>query len=488
MSSKKPSSEPDDLFRSIPPQEQFHAFPAMDAFPQEAIAFLTGNAPSGPTKAPKTVSVSEVSAPRRTRPGPEGPRPDTKPLTKPVTTPDAAPVERTHSQSGNRKEDRSADQKHSLTISQSLDHSLNHAQTTSQDHTSNQTQGLSQSQTQDHTPNREFSSETGYTVLDRINANQRRVLCHLLRVKPEIIKMAHIARAVNLGENTTRTIMRRLAALEFLTFKKARDGNIQGVRIVFNHPRCAPFEAADVMDQTLGHSVSTTLSNTPSHSLNHTSNQSFGQSFGQPFTTPDARPDTRPDPQTPSRIEKKDSFYPGGEKQKDDPCLDGWTDDLLATMWPQVFEAGFRLEHLGRVLAARAKIGKTLDRDMLTVSLDRADWELERFGRLADLGNGEKVKNPQAYLFTALARWGALRPHPDYVSREEVEAEAAAREIERRRKAAKLVEEALFASWREALDPAELEDLLRACPGGPKDVWLKNHWRTHVRPAKDAGA
>ena len=488
MSSKKPSTEPDDLFRSIPPQEQFHAFPALDAFPREAIAFLTGNAPTGPTKPPRGVSVSEVLAPRRDGPGSVRPRPDTRPNTRPVAKPLATPVEGTDSQTPNRKKDHSADQKQNLSTNQTINHTLDHSQHIAQNLSLDHTQNPSQSRTQDRTPDRPVTLETGYTPLDRLNANQRRVLCHLLRVKPEIIKMAHIARAVNLGENTTRTIMRRLAALDFLTFKKARDGNIQGVRIAFNHPRCAPFEAADVLNQTQDHSVGISLNNTLGQSLNHSQNQLLNHSFGRPLTTPDSRPDIRPDPQTPSRKDRKDSFYPGGEDQGDDPCLDGWTDDLLATMWPKVFEAGFRLEHLRRVLAARAKIGKTLDRDMLAVSLDRADWELERFGRLTELATGEKVKNPQAYLFTALARWGALRPHPDYVSREEVEAEAAAKEIERRRKAAKLVEEALFASWREALDPAALEDLLRGCPGGPKDVWLKNHWRTHVRPAKDAGA
>lgn len=480
MSSKKPSPEPDDLFRSIPPQEQFHAFPALDAFPREAIAFLTGNAPAGTRRPMEPSRASDISGPRPASP----PRPDTRPVTKPLATPDTTPVERTHSHTANRKEDRSTDQKQSLPINQTTSHSPNQTQDDTRDHTKDH----SPSHTQNHSSDQTLSVEIGYTPLDRLNANQRRVLCHLLRVKPEIIKMAHIARAVNLGENTTRTIMRRLAALDFLTFKKARDGNIQGVRIAFNHPRCAPFEAADVFGQTQDHTLNTSLSNTISYSLDQTLSRTLNQSFSQPVTPPHQKPDTRPDPRTPSRIDRKDSFYPGGEDQESDPCLDGWTDDLLATMWPKVFEAGFRLEHLRRVLAARVKIGKTLDRDMLAVSLDRADWELERFDRLTELANGEKVKNPQAYLFTALARWGALRPHPDYVSREEVEAEAAAKEIERRRKAAKLVEEALFASWREGLDPAELEDLLRGCPGGPKDVWLKNHWRTHVRPAKDAGA
>ncbi|NMC50075.1 MAG: hypothetical protein GYA47_11735 [Desulfovibrio sp.] len=484
MSSKKPSSEPDDLFHSIPPQEQFHAFPALDAFPREAIAFLTGNAPSGTRRPTEPNRASEISGPRPASP----PRPDTRPVTKPLATPDTTPIERAHSHTGDRKEDLSAGQKQSLSTDHTIDHSQSQTQDSTQDHTQDVTKDHSPSRTQDHTSDRTLSAEFGYTPLDRLNANQRRVLCHLLRVKPEIIKMAHIARAVNLGENTTRTIMRRLAALDFLTFKKARDGNIQGVRIAFNHPRCAPFEAADVIDQTQNQTLNLSLGHTTGHTINQSTYNTINQSFAQPVTPPYQRPDTRPAPQTPSRIDRKDSFYPGGEDQESDTCLDGWTDDLLATMWPKVFEAGFRLEHLRRVLAARVKIGKTLDRDMLAVSLDRADWELERFGRLTELANGEKVKNPQAYLFTALARWGALRPHPDYVSREEVEAEAAAREIERRRKAAKLVEEALFASWREALDPAELEDLLRGCPGGPKDVWLKNHWRTHVRPAKDAGA
>jgi len=480
VSSKKTKPEPDDLFRSIPPQEQFHAFPALDAFPREAIAFLTGQlpAPERPDPKPRPPQKNDATTPKKEKKAAKSSvKPGPKPAAKPQTRPHSKPVSRPHSQPHSKPLSHTLDQSLDHTLSHTLDQSLDHtlSQTLDQplDHTLSQT--LDQSL--DHTPLGKPQKIPGNTPADRLNDNQRNVLSYLLAVKPEIIRFAHIAYAVSLRENTIRTIMRRLAALDFLTFKKARDGNIQGIRVAFNHPRCEAFQTSAKSDHKQGQTLDHTLSQT----LDHTLSQSLDHTLGQP----DTRPHSKPDSFSPIKIDREESIYLLKEQK---PCLKGWTDAFVDAMWPRVFAAGFRMEHLRSVLAARAKIGKGLDRDMLAVSLDRADWELERFGSLTDLGSGEKVKNTQGYLFTALARWGVLRPHPEYVSREELEAENAAKEIERRKQAAKLAEQALFVSWREALDPAELETLLLTCPGGPKEVWLKNHWRKNVRSGKDSGA
>ena len=146
-------------------------------------------------------------------------------------------------------------------------------------------------------------------------------------------------------------------------------------------------------------------------------------------------------------------------------------------IWPAVRKAGFRVEQIRQAAAARSRLDKALDLESVRLSLDRADWELETLGRLTELSSGEAVKNPQAYVFTALARWGVLRAHPDYVSREEVEAASAAEELKRRREAAAKLEDARFDAWRAGLGEEELTKALAGCPGGPKEQWLRNYWR-----------
>jgi hypothetical protein len=317
----------------------------------------------------------------------------------------------------------------------------------------------------------------------KLNDNQRRILSFLLSARPYIITFSGIAAAVGMGEASVRTILRRLATLHFLTFRKARDGNLQGVRISFNQELCEAFrvgmERLSKQDHTLGQSLDHTLSQSQGQTEGHTPSQSPDQ--------PDSRPHSEPVCSAPLLRKKEGikSFLPGEEVDEDkktaSPFAD-FTDAFLSLVWPRAFEAGFRQEELARVVQARITLGKPLDRDMVAVSLDRADWELEKFGCLSDLASGEKVRNPQAYLFTALARWGVLRPHPEYVSREEELAAQAHKELENRREAKKLLEEKLFAAWRDSLDASALDDVMRGFPGGPREVWLKNHWRKHVRP------
>ena len=84
-------------------------------------------------------------------------------------------------------------------------------------------------------------------------------------------------------------------------------------------------------------------------------------------------------------------------------------------------------------------------------------------------------------LFTALARWGVLRAHPEYVSREE--AEAAVTAMRRRKEALETLENVRFEQYRDALTAKELESIMQGFPGGSKDAWIKKHWRKNVRDA-----
>ncbi len=524
MSSKKTSPTPDDLFRSIPPAEEFHAFPALDAFPAEAIAFLTGRRDTPPPLPAATATHSETASPFSDDPDqtPTQAEPKTPAPAKPHSRPLSQPLSRSKGQS----KDHSASRKTTRTASQKVSHSASHTTYLSQGHThnhslnpsKNQTPNPSQNHSQDHTPSAPFPADPEETARHpisaapekaaqvpgrapqaqtlspaafsqsladpgpaaRLNANQRRVLLFLLSARPYIITFSQIAAATGMGEASARTILRRLAVLDFLTFKKARDGNLQGVRMAFNQELCQAFRQA--MEQhpeshTLNHSLNQSINLSQGHSQNHSSNQSLSQ----PVTRPDSQPATL----SPLfQKEGKESILPGQEPEKDRSWFDEWSDDFLAFLWPKTYAVGFRMDHVRRVAATRQTLGRPLERDLVRVSLDRCEWEIETFSELTDLKSGEKVRNPQAYLFMALSKWGILRPHPDYVSREEELVRQAAQELSSRKEAARQMEDALFEKWRDGLDADALTEVMRGFPGGPREVWMKNYWKKHVCAAQ----
>jgi hypothetical protein len=548
MSSKKTSPTPDDLFRSIPPAEEFHAFPALDAFPAEAIAFLTGRRatpaplPAAPAAQPETASPFSTDSDQT----PSLSVPENLSPTKPHSRPLSQPL----SQSKGQSQDRSASRKATRTASQKASHSASHTDYLSQDHTQDHTSDLTTNQTpnlsQDHSQGRtqgspspadpgqrprppipaapekaaqgaaatpdaagSFSPATAadsapavpgrapqaqtpllaafsQSLADpgpaaRLNANQRRVLLFLLSARPYIITFSQIAAATGMGEASARTILRRLAVLDFLTFKKARDGNLQGVRMAFNQELCQAFRQAMEHDP-VSHTLNHTQNQSPPHSPSHTLNHSLGQPLGQPVTRPDSQPATL----SPLfQKEGKESILPGEQPENETAWIAEWSDDFLAFLWPKTYAVGFRMDHVRRAAATRQTLGKPLERDLVRLSLDRCEWEIENLGDLNDLKSGEKVRNPQAYLFMALSKWGILRPHPDYVSREEELVREAARELSSRKEAARQMEDAHFAAWRDGLDSTAQEEVMRGFPGGPRDVWIKNYWKKHVCAAQD---
>lgn len=457
MSKNKPSLS-EDPFATIPPQEAFDAFPSLTAFPENAIAFLTGKASAPPPDAPQSPTLPESPAPRMMRPASQ---PATQPTNQPVSPSDTTPVSHTHTQSTSR----SATPKANLKASQSVNQKRSLSQNRSQDQKGDQTQGLTVSQNRDLSIRQTLGRAK---VADRLNDNQRRVLDLLLQTKPYIVKFRDIAAAINMREASVRTIMRRLDALGFLTFRKARDGNLQGVRVVFNQPVIEQYQ----QDQTCDQSAGLLLNLSKNRSQNPSQNLSLSISQSQPINEPHSQ---SANISVPLEIDKKENLSI--------QALEGWDEAFLELMWPRVFAAGLRREQVGQASAAREKLGKTLERDLVALSLDRAEWELETKGKLVDLQTGEPVRSVPAYIFTALARWGVLRAHPEYVSREEAEAEAAVAAMRRRKEALETLETVRFEQYRDALTAKELELIMQGFPGGSKDAWIKKHWRKNVRDA-----
>lgn len=484
MSRKKPSG-PEDPFANIPPRESFDAFPAMSAFPENAIAFLTGKAaqPEANDTEPDTKPYTKPALqPAKKRPIKPDNATDGQPIPEPAPQAAEKAVNRTQDAPVSHAELRpaapsqtpsvspAASQTASLTESLTPVFSVRHTETHSLDPTespeANPWSSLSQS-----------LSLGRLKVSDRLNHNQRRVLDLLLAVKPYIIKFRDIASALDMREASVRTILRRLEALSFLSFQKARDGNIQGVRVAFNQHVIEQYQ----QDLTISPSGSTPQS----HSLNP-----FFGATASPLPSPTASHEqsqpvspsvsTSPNLSAPLKIDREEIL-------SIENCL-GWDDAFLELMWPRVYEAGFRLEQVGQALAAREKLGKPLDRELIALSLDRADWELEEKGHLVNVATGERVRNVAAYIFTALARWGALRAHPEYVSREEKEAAGAIDEVRRRREAADALETARFDGWVAGLSQEDMAVVMKGFPGGSREAWLKKHWRKHVRDGQGGGA
>ena len=289
-----------------------------------------------------------------------------------------------------------------------------------------------------------------------------------MEAKPYIIKFRDIAHRLSMREASVRTILRRLQALSFLTFHKARDGNIQGVRVAFNQLVIEQYKQDKIKGHTLNHTQDFSQSLFTTSFKNQTADLSSDSSRDQPVT----RPINQPVSQTPSQeIDRKENLSIRENL--------GWDDAFLELMWPRVFAAGFRIEQIGQAVAARERLGKPLEREMVTLSLDRAEWELEEKAGLVEK-NGDRVRNVAAYIFTALARWGILRAHADYVSREEREAAEAAEELRRRRQASEALEAAQFEAWLAGLSPEDREKAMQGFPGGSKEAWLKKHWRSLV--------
>lgn len=471
MSKTKPSRS-EDPFATIPPRETFDAFPSLAAFPEDSIAFLTGKAPA-------------AAAPRDAAPAKPDAKPDIKPDSKPITKPATKPARQSASQPVSQpvtppvSQPQSPSAEPSATLSASRKTSPSASPSTGQ--TKDLSRSPSQSRTIDHTqgptegPSRDLSASLTVgrsRVGDRLNHNQRQVLDLLLATKPYIIKFRDIAQALAMREASVRTVMRRLDALGFISFRKARDGNIQGVGVTFNQPVIEQYQQDRPCGQSASRSLSQTTSPTPSLAQGQTSGQPESLSPSQPVTEPDSQSTSHT---TPLKIEKKELLSIQAWK--------GWDDAFVELMWPRVFAAGLRREQLDQAMAAREQLGKTLERDMAALSLDRAEWELENKGKLVDLQTGEPVRSLAAYIFTALARWGVLRAHPEYVSREEAEAQAAAAALRRRKEALETLENVRFEQYRDGLTTSELEAILQGFPGGSKDAWIKAHWRKNVRDA-----
>lgn len=285
-------------------------------------------------------------------------------------------------------------------------------------------------------------------VADRLTQNQRAILSYLLATRPYIIRFAQLGQAVGLREATTRTILRRLAALDFIKFQRERDGLIQGVSISFNASLCEQF--------TQGHSLS--------------------QSLSQPVIKPLSEP----------LASKKIDLEEEINLSKDQPGerLLRLSDETFAQHWPDVFAVGFGTDQIRLVVESRRAAGKSNSR--LVEGLDHADFELRELREHHKVRldhKGIPVTNFAKYIFNALCPNGYYNRPKGYVSPAEQAERDAEEEARRVVEAHKKREEAEFQAWLCGLKPEERGAILREAPPGPADMTLKIAWRKHVEEA-----
>jgi len=173
------------------------------------------------------------------------------------------------------------------------------------------------------------------------------------------------------------------------------------------------------------------------------------------------------------RIEEKSIYLK--EKDSNDPeeqkLLD-LTEDDLKFFFPNLSATGFGTSQIKQIVQTLKKIGR--DCKKIIRSLEHAEWELANNCMLDK--NGEPVKDPCSYVFLSLAREGYYRRPKGYISPEEQAIKDEQEEMERKLKALKQKEEIEFQVWKESLSKEELEKILKN-KKGPKEQWLRYIWK-----------
>jgi hypothetical protein len=162
------------------------------------------------------------------------------------------------------------------------------------------------------------------------------------------------------------------------------------------------------------------------------------------------------------------------------------TDEDIEFFYPHLAQIGFGSHQVQQIVDRLAQIGKSPER--VFEGMEHADFELAQ-GPLVGAG-GQPVDKPLGYVFGSLAKTGYYRRPQNFVSAEEQAEIDAAEEAKRLREVRKRREEAEFEAWRAGLTPEEVENALRGKPGRPgqgEEAWLKNIWRTQVKPRGQQG-
>jgi hypothetical protein len=242
-----------------------------------------------------------------------------------------------------------------------------------------------------------------------------------------------ISNEIGIPRGTVRAVVRKFEAVGILKKNDWWQGNTRALAFAFSELR-----------ETTGQSNKTHQSDTP---IGHTD-----------------RTDQRPV----MKIDRKKNLSISEER--------------IQLTWPHLARHGFGVSQVDQIVQALAELGTAPDK--VVQGLHHAEWELEH-GRMLDK-KGVPVADPCSWVFRSLARTGYYRKPPGYVSPEEqalLDAEETAKKLAATRQRA---EQAEYEAWRAGLTPEALQAAMAGYVGGPKEQWLKSHWRKTYRPSAQA--
>jgi len=468
----KKNKKEDDLFGSIPPPEEFNAFPAM-AFPDDIISALTKSeqevetpnsnsntketrqrdTPNGVTKQRSQMALPNGNAKQReviTSPNDTTKRHNYMTPQDDVTNcPDNNDNKtfKNHNFSTNylkkmTSQNDVTDKHNNMALQNG--HANYHSQTvTPNGNTKWQGQMVTSNSI---TKNNQMSSPNGATerrdqVAWHINTppllktkNQKNLFNYLSRTGSIITTIGNIAKETGVPARTVQRILTLFEDVGYISKEKYVAGDIQGIKII-------------VLDRMRNDVTNCRDRLTP---LDGNVNWQ-----GQNASKID-------------RIEKRSIYLNDPEEQK---LLD-LTEDDLKFFFPNLSATGFGTSQIKQIVQTLKKIGR--DCKKIIRSLEHAEWELANNCMLDK--NGEPVKDPCSYVFLSLAREGYYRRPNGYISPEEQAIKDEQEEMERKLKALKQKEEIEFQVWKESLSKEELEKILKN-KKGPKEQWLRYIWK-----------
>jgi len=286
--------------------------------------------------------------------------------------------------------------------------------------------------------------------ITRFTKNQQIVYGFLLNNPQIITSYNYLEKTLNIPVQTLRHILRKFEKLELISKSKyCGPDNIQGLKIQ--------------LLKNIEHINRTHHMNTPPEQFNRTVQN----------------PSIKIDRENISLSKKKEGG--GAEIEIAKKKLLDLTDQDIKFFWPHLYDAGFSTSQIKQVIECLDK--KNKQPNFVFQSLDAAEYALEN-GLMLDK-HGQKVQNPNSYLFRCLAKDGTYTPPNGYVSPER-QAEQTAREeaeriIEEKRKKQEAGKEAAFLEWLDSLSDKDKQEICKNSPS--KKVsrqYLKSHWLKNI--------
>lgn len=283
---------------------------------------------------------------------------------------------------------------------------------------------------------------TASELWDMLTVTQKRVLRYLMGHPGEIVKYAEISRVEDLPVGTVQTVFKRLKALGVLSSRYGSRGVIKGIRFSLDK-------------------------------------KALGGAYHQAYPQDDRTiyPVTYPPNSQPTNIPNHPPTHNSAIVLIDRQKNLSISSEVIETTWPNLARCGFGVEQVQQITANLTAIGKPTDR--IIKGLDHLEYELAN-DQLVDK-SGQPVSDPCSWAFRALAQNGYYRRPKGYMSPDEQAAKDAEEEARAVIAARQKAEQVQYEAWRDGLSADELAAVMIGHPGGPKEQWIRTHWKKHVQ-------